>query len=252
MPKCLSPSFYGRCRKCEACLKTRLRSWVFRMMLEAMLYPPNYTTFLTLTYRNSDLPGDDDQAKEQLQKFFKRVRREMMGESGKGKSGLRYVAGLEKGTKGTCRYHWHIILYGFPIGLVNKHFLAKKWTHGFIDWLPSNPRRMSYVCKYAIKGGLFLMSRRPGIGDGMIDILNKTIDGLSQEELKKVRDRSSRNYLINKYLMAKSPILEKETVVVVNPYASVARTVSGFKIGGYYFPLHDFLKKRLRDLRKKS
>lgn len=245
MPKCTNPSFYGRCRKCDACLETRLRSWVLRMILESMMYSQDETTFLTLTYRNEDLPDDEEQAKDQLQKFFKRLRRDFsVGRK------LRYVAALERGNQGTKRFHWHIILFGVRLSVSNRHFVRKKWGHGFVEWLPASPARMSYVCKYAIKGGVFLMSRRPGIGDGMVGYINHTISHLTNEEVRRIKDKSFTDYLLNRYILAPGAAHGGKFLSDRNPYARSRRTLQGLKIGGYYYPLHDFLKKRLTDMRK--
>lgn len=229
MPQCISPGRYGRCRKCSACLQSRLRSWLFRLVLEAILYPTNYVTFCTLTYSNDNLPESADVAKSQLQKFFKRVRKDLLnGEK------LRYVAALERGNQGTKRYHWHCIFYGLRFCTVNRHFLSKKWGLGFIDWKPVTPGRMSYVLKYAIKGGTFLCSRCPGLGDGMIPYIISMLNTLNKQEVLNLIHSRDVTYFIDR-------------MVDADPNRKI--NLSYIKSGGYPFPIHDFIKRRLPDLK---
>lgn len=226
MGRCVKPTKWGRCRKCKECLQSRLRSWQFRMLLEAMLYDADQTTFLTLTYKNECLPPDEDTAKRSFQKWLKRLRKVVNSEFD-----VRYVAALEKGTQGTQRYHWHCILYGVRFTSFNRQLLSDSWRNGFLDWKPATPGRMAYVLKYVIKGGKFLMSRRPGLGAGMIEYLNKTIDSLKPAEIEKLNyNHDSVNYLIRR----KWGLQENEI------------QVNCFQIGGYHFPLHAYIKKLIR------
>lgn len=247
MSKCIKPGHYGRCRKCSGCLDARLRSWVLRLILESMLYPPEETSFLTLTYKNSELPPDEKTAVDQLQKFFKRLRKDYAF-AGR----LRYVAALEKGTQSTKRFHWHCILFGVPLSVSNRHFLRKKWGHGFLDWLPASAGRMAYVCKYAIKGGKFLMSRNPGIGDGMIGYISHAISNLSDVELQRMRDKSHGEFLADNFIEKVSNYGGPLTRKFGKEYHQERHTISSLKVGGYYFPLHDFLKKRLQHVKKET
>lgn len=252
MPKCSNPSYYGRCRKCDACLQTRLRSWLLRMMLEAMLYDSDRVTFLTLTYNDKNLPGDEKLSKESVQKFFKRLRKLFDVK-------IRYVAALERGTQFTMRYHWHAIIYGIRFTSTNRHFIEKAWGNGFIHWKPSTPGRMSYVLKYVIKGGKFLMSRRPGIGDGMIFSLNKTLASLSKEELDKLALSRDMSYVINKFVIKNKfdPLTgtysdrEEIKIATGRDFHQKAKTLQSLRVGGFYYPLHDFIKKRIINLRLK-
>lgn len=248
MPKCISPTAYGRCRKCEPCLATRLRSWLLRMILEAMLYDDDQVTFCTFTYAPAFLPESEDIAKHQLQKFFKRLRK-----SFNLSTHVRYVAALEKGTQGTKRFHWHAILYGLRFTSVNKHFLSNAWGQGFIEWKPATAGRMAYVLKYVIKGGKFLMSRRPGLGAGMIYSINLSLSKLSQEERYKLADARERSYLANKFMIEKFGTenweVQKVKPIFGREYLKRANTIQSLRIGGFYYPLHDYIKRRLLNLR---
>lgn len=212
--QCSKPTGYGPCRKCKACQELKLRSWVFRMQLEAMSYDAFSTTYITFTYSDLCLPTSIDEAKESMQLFFKRLRKLYPSRS------IRYVAGLEQGTQSTFRYHWHVILYGVPFTVVDEFILRKEWGNGFIDWKIAEGENMSYVLKYCVKGGCFLMSRRPGIGARSIKILNHAISKLSSEELNKL---------------------------LVASYARefVTRSIPSIRVGKYYYPLHRYIKERL-------
>lgn len=245
--KCSNPTVYGACRKCEACLNNRVRQWQLRLILEAMLYDSDQTTFLTLTYKPECLPASEDDAKDQLQKWLKRLRKNLNSESH-----IRYVAALEQGSNSTKRYHWHCILYGLRFTAVNKHFLSKCWGLGFIDWKPATHGRMSYVLKYVIKGGKFLMSRRPGIGAGMLEALDKMISGLSVAEVSKLRNNADRQLLLKKFFISHSRITGRESVAHKpgGAFLKESRTVTALRVGGFYFPLHRYLKERLVDMRE--
>lgn len=216
MTTCLKPTYFGPCRKCKPCLERRQRSWLLRMLLEAMLYDSDTVTFFTFTYRPEDLPTDENSAKISMQKFFKRLRKIYPDRS------IRYVVALESGTQATQRYHWHGILYGVRFTGANRHVLDKTWGHGWIDWKPSSAGRMHYVLKYVIKGSKFLMSRRPGIGAGMVEPLQSMIDTLTPAECIKLRG----NFMSLHYPDRKE---------------GLAR----LRVGKYDYPIHRYLKDRL-------
>lgn len=237
-----------RCRKCPACHHQRIRQWVLRMLLEAALYPADQVTMVLLTYRDDQLPRDDKEAKHQFQCYMKRVRKDLKV------GGLRYVAGLEKAPL-TRRYHWHVIFYGLRFTQINRHFLQQKWIHGFTFWkLPKEKDRgksMAYVMKYAVKDGVFLASRKPPIGEGMVSAINEMIDTLSPQELSNLADARECKYILGKKKLFKN-VKGEEVLVNWEPYIKHGKTISCLKIGGYRFPLHQFLKNRLRDLRLKN
>lgn len=216
MAECRKPTKFGRCRKCNPCLEHRQRTWLLRMMLEAMLYPEDQVTFLTLTYAPKNLPSNEEESKRSVQLWLKRLRKQLDIQ-------IRYVAALETGSQNTHRYHWHVILYGLRFTHTNKHIITKSWGNGFIDWQPSTPGKMHYVLKYVIKKSKFLMSRRPGIGTGMIPALQALLTQLSTEERIKLRS----NYSTLHYPDKDSPLTR-------------------IRIGKYDYPLHPFLKKALR------
>lgn len=262
MAKCMKPGKYGPCRKCNPCLESRMRQWVFRMILEAMSYATDQVTFCTFTYRPECLPADEKSAKEQMQKFLKRLRKtfDLPGH-------IRYVAALEKGTMATRRYHWHAIIYGLRFTSHNRHIMEQSWGNGFIQWKPSTPGRMAYVLKYVIKGGKFLMSRNPGIGEYGIKLINNSIAQMTDYEIEKLLDKDE-VMLFNK-IFPPSPLpgsdvhVNKKTGEVKSASHLRSSTMSpgiseykpGIKymnVGGYPFGLHRFVRQRLMYLRRKK
>lgn len=226
--QCSTPTKWGSCGKCVACQDRRKRSWVLRMILEAEEHDTDSVTFLTLTYDNIHLPLDGQAAKRDLQLWLKRLRKQFE----LSKQSVRYLAALEKGTQGTMRFHWHVIMYGLRFSEVNRHFIHSTWGNGFIHWKPATEGRMAYVMKYVLKDKCWLMSRRPGIGAKAIDRLNNMIGNLSHEEMLKLRNDN-----------------------VITAWKSgrpQAKTIPSLRVGGFYYPLHRYIKDHLPDLRMKE
>lgn len=60
------------CGRCVGCRLERSRQWAVRCVHEAKMYDDN--CFITLTYRDEDLPKDQSLVKNHFQKFMKRLR----------------------------------------------------------------------------------------------------------------------------------------------------------------------------------
>ncbi len=156
--------------------------------------------FLTLTYDDEHLPvtptGRPTTCKKDVQDFFKRLRKEL------GDVRLRYYLVSEYGPK-TFRPHYHGIFFihrdfsgsvdsclrfslsdTFTLREADDLF-AKVWHNGFTCTEAVTPATINYVTKYVItRRGEFdefddrerpfsLSSRRPGIGAGYIDRMQK-------------------------------------------------------------------------------
>lgn len=67
------------CGKCIGCRLEKSRQWAIRCMHEASLYEDN--CFITLTFKNSNLPKDGSLDVEIFQRFMKRLRRRCEGTS---------------------------------------------------------------------------------------------------------------------------------------------------------------------------
>lgn len=157
------------CGKCITCKADQALMWSVRAYHESTLHREN--CFITLTYDDANLPPDGKIQKEELQLFFKRLRKKIHPLK------IRYIACGEYGEQ-TRRPHYHAIIFGTdflhdkdPINenLYTSATLASCWGHGLVSIAPVNLATIMYVCGYANKkladpDTFSLMSRRPGIG----------------------------------------------------------------------------------------
>ena len=93
--------------KCGQCVECRLaysREWAIRITHEQMMHEKS--CMLNLTYDDDHLPEHGQLWKDDLQRFFKRLRKKFK---------FRYVASGEYGEK-TRRPHFHIALFGVDFG----------------------------------------------------------------------------------------------------------------------------------------
>lgn len=124
--------------------------------------------FITLTYRNENLPNNSSLSKRDLQLFFKRLR--------KFKGKFRYFASGEYG-ENYGRPHYHAILFGIALTEAELDYV---WGKGRVQVGTLTEQSARYCAKY-IQKQLFgedrklykdmekerefsCMSRRPGIG----------------------------------------------------------------------------------------
>lgn len=97
-------SFTVPCGKCIGCRIDRSKEWALRMVLEAKCHEEN--SFITLTYDDEHLPKNGSLDFDELQRFFKRLRKKIGFEK------IRYYAVGEYGKK-LSRPHFHAIIFGF-------------------------------------------------------------------------------------------------------------------------------------------
>ena len=147
--------------------------------------------FVTLTYRDETIPWVRNEEtdtwhqtldKRHLQLYLKRVRKHIS----RWDMHLRHFACGEYGEK-TGRPHYHLIAFGLGIG--GAEIFDTLWRKGFTTTYEANPKTMSYVAKYCLKGSkdgeptsekftpgaetrlttkpFRLMSNRPPIGAGL-------------------------------------------------------------------------------------
>ena len=184
------------CGRCAGCRLEYSRQWAVRCIHEAQMHEEN--SFITLTYDPKHLPEDRSVRKEEIQKFMKRLRKEV-------RKPIRYFACGEYG-EGNNRPHYHALIfgYGFPDKtlwskkngnlLFRSKTLEKAWTKGFASIGEVTFQSAAYVARYVMKkrtgdeaekhyqildkesGEIFqqepefcLMSRRPGIGKEWIE-----------------------------------------------------------------------------------
>lgn len=187
------------CGQCIGCRLEYSRQWALRCVHESQMHQEN--SFITLTYNNENLPEDFSVCKKELQKFFKRLRKNTGIK-------IRYFACGEYGDK-NGRPHYHALIFGydFPDKVLhtksNDHLL---YTSAILDkcWQKKgwaligdmSFESAAYVARYQLKkftgseeevnryyqvldeetGEIIdrspefcLMSRRPGIGSTWFD-----------------------------------------------------------------------------------
>ena len=87
--------------------------------------------FVTLTYDEDHIPSNHSLKKSDLQKWFKRVRKEIEPKK------IRYFACGEYGDK-TQRPHYHAIIFGLSLRADDKMVMQSKWPMGRLHYvLPS-------------------------------------------------------------------------------------------------------------------
>lgn len=153
------------CNKCVGCLGDRRNQWVTRCMIEQKYH--NSTLFLTLTYRDEDLPPC--LVRKHYQDFMKRLRSRLPYKI------RQYYCG-EYGEL-RCRPHFHSILFGLelPSDATIRFWLTKRgkkvyhaevgaipyysskwlediWGHGFVLIAKAEVNSIKYVANYLDKG----------------------------------------------------------------------------------------------------
>lgn len=173
------------CGRCIGCRLERARQWTKRCMDEALFHKDN--VFVTLTYRDNDLPMGNMEATlvpRDLELFWKRLRKEYG-------NGIRYFACGEYGER-TRRPHYHACVFGLDfkdkvlhstkndINLYRSDSLDDIWGYGHCVIGDVTFESAAYVARYIIakKSGpqakfyeelgiepeFVRMSRRPGLG----------------------------------------------------------------------------------------
>jgi hypothetical protein len=187
------------CGRCIGCRLEYSRQWAVRCMHEAACHDDN--AFITLTYAPEHLPSDYSIHKEELQKFFKRLRKNTGVK-------LRYFACGEYGEQNN-RPHYHAIIFGYNFPdkqlwsktkngdlLYRSDLLENTWQLGHSLIGEVTFESAAYVARYVTKKfkgdedeklehyrivdpetgevhqqqtEFCLMSRRPGIGREWLD-----------------------------------------------------------------------------------
>lgn len=157
------------CGKCIGCRADQALMWSIRAYHESTLH--DKSCFVTLTYDDAHLPADGKISKDDLQRFFKRLRKDYPPRS------IRYIACGEYGEQ-TRRPHYHAILFGEDFlddkvsiseSLYTSPTLLGYWKQGHVTIAPVTLASIMYTCGYVNKkigdsDTFSLMSRRPGIG----------------------------------------------------------------------------------------
>lgn len=164
------------CGQCLPCRINRRRIWTHRLMLEHLC--SSDAVFLTLTYRDEDLPDDAMLCKRDLQRYIKNVRNYY-----RASRRVRYYACGEYGER-THRPHYHAILFG-----VHEHeasAISQLWPYGGVAVGTVTPESIQYVAGYVCKKlskkddpkcakEFAIMSLKPGIGYPALDKIHELL-----------------------------------------------------------------------------
>lgn len=185
------------CGKCVACRIQKRKEWSMRLKHELNYFDD--AAFITLTYSDNNLPEYDSLEKEELKRFFKRLRRKLDLQNRK----IKYFACGEYGEL-TERPHYHMIIFGLSLKPEDKKLVMDSWS--YCDWDQPTIRKKSF--------GL--------VEDQSIDYvsgyINKKLSGDMAEEYYIQRNREpvfklSSNGLGERYCLDNSEdITEKQTI----------------------------------------
>lgn len=140
------------CGHCILCRQEHARQWAIRITHEAQLHEEN--SFITLTYSDNTAPKDGNLNYSHLQKFWKRLRKEL--------GPLSYYAVGEYGDK-TNRPHYHACIFGHaflknrviiretPTLLWTSPTLYKAWGMGNVSVGALNFQTAVYTASYVTK-----------------------------------------------------------------------------------------------------
>jgi len=142
------------CGQCIGCRIDRSRSWAIRCVHEAQLYDDN--CFITLTYRNEDLPWDGSLDVKHFQDFMKRLRRHFETQE------IRFFHCGEYGEK-NLRPHYHACLFNIKFedqtlfkqsngnDIFTSNTLTKLWPFGFSTIGNVTWQSAGYCARYIMK-----------------------------------------------------------------------------------------------------
>ena len=102
--------------------------------------------FVTLTYDDEHLPENASLVVSDLQKYFKRLRKEC-DKFGKR---IRYFACGEYGDR-FGRPHYHAIIFGLSQSKSDKDIMESKWPYGRLCFGSAEPDSIRYVAQYIDK-----------------------------------------------------------------------------------------------------
>lgn len=129
------------CGRCASCKVAHSREWAVRLLHELDEYNGK-GLFVTLTYSTENLPPNKSISKEELQKFFKRLRKRLNGKI------IKYFACGEYGEKHD-RPHYHAIIIN--LGLEDKDKVQASWDLGLIHAGTVTVQSCKYVGNYIQK-----------------------------------------------------------------------------------------------------
>lgn len=132
------------CGKCLSCRLGKRREWTARMIHE--LDSHHAACFITLTYNEENVPEYSSLKKEDLQKFFKRLRKRLSVDKRK----IRYFACGEYGDH-TQRPHYHAIIFGMSVDVLEQQIIRDCWKFGHVHVGLAEMDSIRYVAQYIDK-----------------------------------------------------------------------------------------------------
>lgn len=147
-------AFKLKCGQCRGCRFDKAQGWAIRCGHEAKMH--DRCCFLTLTYRDEDLPSDYSVKKRELQLFQMRVQKAFG-------AGKRFFSVGEYGDE-DGRPHYHCLGFGFDFQEDRKPHakrdghqtwrsakLEQLWPFGFSEIGSVTPQSAGYVSRYCVK-----------------------------------------------------------------------------------------------------
>lgn len=137
------------CGKCLYCRIRKRSEWALRLEHELQYW--DKSVFVTLTYDDAHLPQNRSLKKEDLQKFFKRVRKAIYPKK------IKYYACGEYGELNE-RPHYHAIMFGIGMDHCDRNHIISCWP--LCSWNRSIVKNafgivekdsIRYVCQYVDK-----------------------------------------------------------------------------------------------------
>lgn len=145
------------CSKCIGCRIDKSREWAVRCYHEIKMHKSN--VFLTLTYRDEDLPEKWSLQKDDLKKF----RRRMKHHAKTNDTNYMFFACGEYSPE-KKRPHYHMIIFGYwpddakylkktqrGDKLYTSEEIDKLWKHGDVYVGEANEKSAGYVARYLVK-----------------------------------------------------------------------------------------------------
>lgn len=130
------------CGKCLQCRIKRRTEWSLRLIHELSYHEDSI--FITLTYAPEYIPENNSLKKTDLQKYFKRLRKDLNGRK------IKYFACGEYGDQ-TKRPHYHAIIFGMSLSKEDKKLLQENWPKGMLHYGLAEKDSIRYVAQYIDK-----------------------------------------------------------------------------------------------------